>query len=410
MAKVNRLELFHVEVPLPTPFHPSWIPDYPQTQNGFTLLRATTSDGAVGYAAGAAFGREREGLGDVLGPYLLGTDHADLAAVHQRCTELSFLGWRNFWIEAAFWDLVGQEHGTPLWKHWGASSPELPVYASTGERRTPEDAALRAKELVAQGFASIKLRVHAPTLQEDVRVVEAVRAAVGPKIDLGVDANQGWRVAVVGPAPLWDLDRAVGFAKACEKHDVAWIEEPLEMHAFADHAALRKRTSVPIAGGELTGGWHELAPAFEAGAFDVYQPDATFSGVEDAIKIANEAKRRKLRFTPHTWTNGFGLLLNGHLHAAHGTPGGRLEYPIDPPGWVPDARDGLLRNGLRAAGGKVRLPDRPGVGADLDEKELARHAHKFYEATPGKIAWRTIRKKGLLTALRIGRAKKTAPG
>lgn len=405
MAKITRLELYHVEVPLPQPFRPAWIPNYPQTLNSFTLLRLETSEGRVGLAAGAAFAREREGLGDVLGPYLLGVDHADVATVRQRCTELSFLGWRNFWIEAAFWDLIGQEHGQPLWKLWGATSPDLSVYASSGEHRDPEAAAERARWFVAQGFGAVKLRVHAARVEDDVAVIRSAREAVGSKVPIAVDANQGWRVSLVGEAPRWDLDRAVGFSKAVETYDVAWLEEPLEMHAFPDLASLRKKTKIPIAGGELNGGWHDLAPAFGAGAYDVYQPDATFSGVTDAQRIAEEARARKLRFTPHTWTNGFGLLLNGHLHAAFGTPGTLLEYPLDPPGWVPEARDGLL-SPLTADGGKVRLPAHPGLGAVVNAKALSKFGTRFYEATPGKIAWQVLRKKGLRETIRLARAKR----
>lgn len=406
MAKVTRLELFHVEAPLPAPFRPSWIPDYPQTANSFTLLRVTDAAGRVGHAAGPAFAREREGLGDVLGPYLLGVEHDDLRTVHQRATELSFLGWRNFWIEAAWWDLVGQERGEPLWKLWGGPSGEVRVYASTGERRAPAEAGQRARQLADDGFPLVKLRVHAPDLEEDVAVVRAAREAVGGATKLAVDANQGWRVTLVGPAPLWDLERAIAFARAIEPYDVAWIEEPLEMHAFADLAELRRRTSVPIAGGELNAGWHELAPAFEAGAFGIVQPDCCFSGIEDARRIAQEAARRGVRFTPHTWTNGIGWLANAHLHVAHGTPGELLEYPIDPPGFTPAARDALLARPILAERGRVRLPDRPGLGVEIDERALSRHAERFYDGTPGKVAWNVLRKKGFLETLRIARAKR----
>lgn len=68
--KIDRIELFHVAIPLSKPFYPSWIPGYPQTVNRFTLLRLTTDDGVQGISAGMAFEREREGLGGLIGPYL----------------------------------------------------------------------------------------------------------------------------------------------------------------------------------------------------------------------------------------------------------------------------------------------------------------------------------------------------
>ena len=103
--KVVKVELFHISIPLKKAFYPSWIPGYPQTHNRFTLLKLITDTGLEGHAAGVAFGEEREGLGGLLAPYILGIDPTDLDLAHQRIIEASFLGWGNFWMEAAFYDI-----------------------------------------------------------------------------------------------------------------------------------------------------------------------------------------------------------------------------------------------------------------------------------------------------------------
>ncbi len=403
MSKVTRVELYHVEAPTPAPFRPSWIPGYRQTANSFTLLRVTTADGRVGHAAGAAFDREREGLGSVLAPYVIGVDHADLDAVHQRLTELSYLGWRNFWIEGAFWDLVGQERGEPLWKLWGGASPEVAVYASTGEHRSVTDTAARAKALADRGFSLVKLRVHADTLEEDVAAVRAAREAVGPAVGLAVDADQAWRVTLMSDGPRWDVERAAAFAKAVEPLGVAWIEGALDLTAYRELAELRKRTSIPVAGGELNAGWRDLHVALDYGSYGLYQPDATFSGVRDVRRVAEAAAREGLAFTPHTWTNGFGLLLNGHLHAALATPGTLLEYPVDPPGWTETVRDAVLARPILADKGRIRLPTTPGLGAAIDERALRRYGRRFHDGTEPKVAWNLLRRKGLRETIRIAR-------
>lgn len=77
MSSVARIELYHVGIPTPAPFYPSWIPGMPQTKNQFTLLKIITDDGVTGYSAGTAMGRERASLGELLGPYLLGEDATD---------------------------------------------------------------------------------------------------------------------------------------------------------------------------------------------------------------------------------------------------------------------------------------------------------------------------------------------
>ena len=106
--KIDRIELFHVSIPLEKPFHPAWIPGYPQTANRFTLARLTTNEGVQGIAAGVAFERERQGLGSLLGPYLIGLDPTDIKTGRQRIREASYLGWSNYWLEAAFWDVLGK--------------------------------------------------------------------------------------------------------------------------------------------------------------------------------------------------------------------------------------------------------------------------------------------------------------
>jgi D-galactarolactone cycloisomerase len=406
--KIDRIELYHVAIPLPKPFYPSWIPGYPQTVNRFTLLRLTTDDGVQGLAAGVAFEREREGLGGLIGPYLIGLDPTDIATVNQRLREVSFLGWRNFWMEAAFWDIRGQVEGKPVWALLGGNEAgRAPVYASTGEIHPPAQRAEEVLKLREMGFRTVKLRVHSFDPAEDVAQVEAVRRAVGDTMEIGVDANQGWRVALVDDAPLWTLERATGFCRACADLDVRWIEEPLDMYAYDELAELCRRSAVPIAGGELNGGWHEFKVMLEKGSYDVYQPDATMGGgISDARRVLDACRQRGLGYTPHTWTNGLGFLVNLHVYAA-GPRDYPIEYPYEPPGWVPEARDGVLVEPIRVApDGTVAVPDAPGLGIQLDEEKLERYGEKYFEITARGIAVKTIREKGLLTALRLARKRK----
>ncbi len=411
--KIDRIELFHVAIPLSKPFYPSWIPGYPQTVNRFTLLRVTTDDGVQGLAAGMAFEREREGLGGLIGPYLIGLDPTDIATARQRLREVSYLGWRNYWMEAAFWDIKGQVEGKPV---WALLSPSLEgkegaqraeVYASTGEVHPPEQRAEEVLELREMGFRTVKLRVHSFDPAEDVAQVETVRRAVGDDFGIGVDANQGWRVALIDDAPLWTLERATDFARACAELGVAWIEEPLDMYAYDEQAELRRRSEVPIAGAELNGGWQEFKVMLEKGSYDIYQPDATMGGgIGDAKLVLDACREQGLSYTPHTWTNGLGFLINLHLYAA-GPRDHAIEYPYEPPGWVPEARDGILAEPIRVASdGTVAIPDTPGLGIELDEDRLARYGEKYFEITSRGIAVKTIREKGLFTALRLARKRK----
>ena len=406
--KVDRIELFHVAIPLPKPFYPAWIPGYPQTVNRFNLLRVTTDEGVQGVAAGVAFEQEREGLGSLLGPYLIGLDPVDIPTVRQRIREASFLGWRNYWLEAAFWDIKGKVEGKPVWALLGGrEAGRVNVYASTGEVHPPARRAEEVLELCDMGFKAVKLRVHSFDPAEDVAQVAAVRGAVGDSVTLGVDANQGWRVALIDDAPLWTLERAVDFARACMDLGVAWIEEPLDMHAYDELADLCRQSDVPIAGGEMNGGWHEFKVMLEKGSYDIYQPDATMGGgIGDAARVMETCRERGLGYTPHTWTNGLGFLINLHVYAA-GPRTHPIEYPFEPPGWVPEARDGLLVEPIQvSADGTVAVPDAPGLGIEIDDARLARYGEKYFEITSSGLAIKTIRDKGLFTALKLARKKR----
>lgn len=406
--EIDRIELFHIAIPLSKPFYPAWIPGYPQTENRFTLLRLTTKDGIEGLAAGVAFERERQGLGGLLGPYLIGLDPTSIETVRQRLKEASYLGWRNYWIEAACWDIRGKVEGKPVWKLLGGETAgRAPVYASTGEIHPPEQRAEEVLRLREMGFNSVKLRVHSFDIAEDVAQIETVRRAVGDTMEIGVDANQGWRVALIDDAPLWDLERATSFAKACAEHNIAWIEEPLDMHAYDDLAELCRRSEVPIAGGELNGGWHEFKIMLEKGSYDVYQPDATMGGgISDATRVMQACHDLGLIYTPHTWTNGLGFLINLHVYAA-GERKHPIEYPYEPPSWVPEARDGLLVEPIVAdENGTVAIPEGPGLGIEINESNLKRFAEKYFEITSRGIAVKTIREKGLFTALSLAKKKK----
>ena len=85
--KITKVELYHVAIPLKKTFYPAWIPGYPQTKNQFTLAVLTTDTGLTGISAGMAFNEEREGLGKLLAPYLLGSDPCDIDLIHQRMFE-----------------------------------------------------------------------------------------------------------------------------------------------------------------------------------------------------------------------------------------------------------------------------------------------------------------------------------
>ena len=411
MTTVARVELFHVEIPLPATFHPSWIPGFPQNENRFTLVRVTTDDGVEGFSAGPAMGHERAGLGDLLGPYVLGADATNIDLVQQRLREMGYLGWRNWWIEPAFWDILGKLANKPVYELLGGHAQRVPLYASTGEVREPSARIAEAEARYAEGFRTIKLRVHDFDERVDERQIQETARALGGKMKLGVDANQAWRVAAVGPAPRWDLARAKRFADACADAGFAWLEEPLPMDGYDDLAELTRHARLPIAGGELhTSGLPELRMMIERRCYSIFQPDAIFTGgIAQTFEVAKLCRAHGLKYTPHTWTNGIGFAVNLQLYLASGFAGEtELEYPLDPPGWVPAARDGILEQPFVHERGELAAPTLPGLGFRVDEKALRRFGKRFFVMDRKRLAWFSLRTRGIRATLEIDKARKAA--
>jgi len=408
LGKIERIELYHVDAPLDEPFYPSWIPGYPQTAVRFTLARLYTDDGLVGLSAGNAFTTERQGLGDLLGGFLLGVEADDIDTVRMRLREASYLGWRNWWLEAAFWDLKGKMESKPVYKLLQEEEETVDkarVYASSGELRPIERRRPWLEDIRKMGFDSLKIRVKDPDMKDDVTILRQVREEVGDEFEIGVDCNQGWPVSLIDPTPIWDLEYATGFGKACDDLGIAWIEEPLDMHDWDGMAELRRRIDTPVSGAELLGDWHEVRALFEHECLDKYQPDFTFcGGLSVAKQVMAECRKRDLDFSPHTWSNGISFLINLHAFAAWERRD-TLEYPYEPPGWTPEGRDAIIPTIEVNPDGTVDVPQEPGLGIHIDEGLLRRYGKRFCLVTPFRLAFRTIREKGLKTALELKRKK-----
>lgn len=409
MSIISQVDIFHVRIPLDKPFYPSWIPGYPATDNRFDLVRITTKDGIQGYSAGPAIASERSGLGNLIAPYLIGHDATDIDLMLQRLREVSYLGVRANWIEPAFWDIKGKIENQPVYKLLGGHNEPVELYASTGEIKDKDSRVFEARQRRDEGFKTIKIRVHDFDVQTDIDHVKAVVDAVGDDMAIGVDANQGWRVTIINDAPLWDLERAKYFADACTEMGVAWLEEPLPMDEYDQLSELTKYSRIPITGGEIhTNGKAELKYMVEKKCYDIFQPDAIMTGgIAHTLEVAEHCRKHNLKFTPHTWTNGIGFAVNLQVLLASGFNGIKpLEYPINPPSWTIEKRDGILRKPFSHDQGILYPSHEPGLGFEIDQDKLNRYGEKIFSMNKRKLTFYTIKDKGLITALRLNSNKK----
>ncbi len=409
MSKIKCIEMYHVRIPLDKPFYPSWIPGYPSIDNRFDLVRIITDSGVEGFSAGPAIASERKGLGYLIAPYLIDLDATDMNLIQQRLREVSYLGVRANWMEPAFWDIKGKLENKPVFELLGGKAEPVALYASTGEVKSPEARVEEVQQRYEEGFRSVKLRVHDFQIEKDIQQVEAVAKAIGDKMKIGVDANQAWRVTIVSDAPLWDLARAKKFADACADLGVAWLEEPLPMDAYEDQIALSAYSRVPISGGEIhTNGLPELKMMIERRCYNIFQPDAIMTGgISQTMEVARLCREHNLIYTPHTWTNGIGFAVNLQMMLASGFNGVKpLEYPLNPPSWIVEKRDGLLVEKFHHDRGIIHPPTLPGLGFEIDFKDLKKYGKRFFRMGRLGLKIYAVRDKGLKTALEIDRNRK----
>ena len=366
--RITAIRLDRMRLPLQPPFLAAWDP-VPRQHFDATLVRVETDEGITGYGSGDSM--------DGFAAYqdlFLGRDPRQIAD-HVRVIEtISFHAGRYWPLEAALWDIIGKASGQPVSALFGGARERILAYASFGEARSPAQRAEAALAAQAAGFRAVKIRISRADTAGGLAAVRATRAAVGDDLAIMVDLNQWWRMAGDITDPL-DLAAVRRLAAQLHELGVLWLEEPLPGADLAGMRTLREQTGIRVAGGEMARTPGELLDALAAGALDVVQPDVVLAvGMLRARTVAEVALLRHRWFTPHTWTNGLGLLAN--LHVVAGVGGGPyLEFPYDPPGWTEQRRDFFLtRPVLAGPDGYLTVPAAPGLGAEIDEAAVARWA------------------------------------
>jgi L-alanine-DL-glutamate epimerase-like enolase superfamily enzyme len=364
---IASVEARRYRYPLDPPFRAAWDPE-PRAHQGATLVVVRSDEGVEGYASGDA-------LPDceLLERLLVGRDPSDTVAIHGICETVDFHHGRNWTVEVAVWDLVGRAQGKPLWLLLGGTRDRILAYASSGELVSAEDRAERCVALRAAGVKAVKLRLHSCDWRLDLPVIEAVREAVGGDLEIMVDANQGWRMPG-DLTPRWDVATASAFASELERLDVYWLEEPLPTDEVEGYAALGELTDLRIAAGEMVRTEAAAQDLVVRGGVDVIQTDAVLAGgITGCRRVAEVAGTAGRTWSPHTWSNGYGLLANLHAALAFSTCP-YLEVPYDPPAWSPKRRDWLLPVTLEIAGdGTIAPPPGPGLGVEPDFDELEQY-------------------------------------
>jgi L-alanine-DL-glutamate epimerase-like enolase superfamily enzyme len=364
--RIAAIEVSQHRLKFASPFHASW-DTKPRVHFDATIVRVTTDSGLVGVGSGDLMvgfaGHEH---------LFIGRDPLLLERHYRVLSHIEFHYGRCWPLDLALWDLAGKVTGQPCWKLLGGLARRVRAYASTGTLRDPGAMAECAEQMLERGFPALKLRFHRGDWRDDIRAIEAVRARLGNRLEIMVDCNQGWRLPW-DTEPPWTFKDALVVARELERVGAYWMEEPLHRADRAGMRALRDATDVRIAGGEMTRELQEFRDLIAERCLDVIQPDAALvGGITGLRRVALMAAEHNVTFTPHTWTNGMGLVANAHLTAGL-VDAPFIEYPFDPPEWSLERRDFMLTEHLAVSSdGWIELSDAPGLGYVLDEGMLAK--------------------------------------
>ena len=365
--KITGIELERLRLPLDPPFFAAWDPD-PRRRFDATIVRVRTDEGLTGIGSGDTMSGFATSSTCSWGARRWSCPPTPARSRRSRFTPGASGRWRR-----RSGTSPARRSARPVATLLGGSAQRIAAYASLGELRPPDQRADDAHALVAAGFRAVKVRIARDRIDEGIAVVAAMRDAVGDALEIMVDLNQWWRMAG-DIAPGLGPQAARRVIDRLAEHGVLWVEEPLAGDDLAGMAMLRAQTGVRIAGGEMARDFDELRRALERDALDVVQPDVVLAlGISGTRTLAELALRRNRWFTPHTWTNGIGVLAN--LHVCCGVGGGPfLEFPYDPPGWTPERRDFMLAEPVRIdADGMLSVGTAPGLGIELDEEAVAHY-------------------------------------
>ena len=349
------------------------------------LVEIETDNGLIGIgeagSAGGALASTQVVVEQELKPLLMGEDPLLIERLWQKMFQRTRQHGRRgivmhaiSGLDVALWDIAGKVAKLPVYRLLGAYCDKVEAYASGGFYQEDKDVVALADEAasyIAHGYGAMKMKVGrnpstqtnlremlaqnercVVSLDEDLARVEAARKALGREAKLMIDINCAWSPAL-----------AIQMGQALEPYRLYWIEEPVATDDIRGSAEVARALGTAIAGYETEVGLYGFRELITRGAVDIAQPDIAWAGgFTECRRIAALAHAYNLMVAPHAFSSAITLVASMHLLAS--IPNGLiLEFDQNPNA----LRQELLKEPITVAReGFVTLPDRPGLGVELD--------------------------------------------
>ena len=353
------------------------------TDEGITGIGETDLNAWVARACIEAPGMHTMDLG--LGQTLVGMDPLDPVAVWDSLyVGTAMTGRRGAVVHAlgaldmALWDICGKAAGVPTWQLLGEPAhdffaPYASLLPNRGDSWDDFSQALVDQAAWAQrlGFRAAKLEIlvtgpyaHSGLREPDERMVEivaGVRRAVGPDFTIMVDVAYAWD----------SVERALAVIESWAEYDIFFVETPLWADDLEGYAELARRSPIKIAAGEWLATRYEFLDLMDRGLIDVAQPDVgRVGGLTEARRVCDLAAERGRLVVPHGWKTGITIAATAHLAAV--TP--HMPFFEFVPQSVAESalRRELVVDELELVDGLLALPQKPGLGIELNREALER--------------------------------------
>ncbi len=334
---------------------------------GFLIVRLTTDQGleGIGVTYHEVGGEAtREIILRNMAPRLIGRDPFDTEIIWNDFFQyLRGIGRKGLMfcalsaVDIALWDLKGKIAGLPVHKLLGGGRSRVPVYASGGWTSYSDDRLVdEMKGMVARGFKAVKFKLGVDggtNPRRDAERVRKVREALGPGIDILLDANN-----------CFDAATAIQLANRIREYDILLFEEPVFADDLPGLARFKRGTDIPLATGEHEYTRFGVRDLLINEAADYVQADGTRAGgYTEMVKIAALTQAWNVKFAPHA-------MENIHLHLVAATPNAPfLERLL----MFENITSHVFRNAPVPEDGFMTVPDLPGLGLELDRDFINEH-------------------------------------
>jgi galactonate dehydratase len=351
------------------------------------FAKVSTDEGIHGVGEGTInyFARTVETAIHELAPFVIGMDPFQVETISQRLIRDVYGDGGQLHmcavsaIELALWDIIGKACNQPVYNLWGGQChPKLRAYANGWYRgpRTPESFAAKAKHVAGRGYTALKFDPFGsawrilPRADFDlaVDIIRAVRDAVGPSVDLLIEGHCRFNVPT-----------AIEFAEAIHEFRPMWFEEPVPHTNTNAMIEVARRSPVPIATGESLFNKQQFAELLKHDAVSILQPEPlNLGGLFATRKICDMIDAHFGMVAPHSAQGPVCSAACVQLNAS--LPNFLIHEIFDE--FNEPWEEEIVTHPVKVVDGYIDVPDRPGLGIDLNIEEILRHPYKAENYLP----------------------------